>query len=259
MPMARNLFRGTPEVVDAGRRLVRLWAIMLDNTAGTWRCRRSRRSSAPTFRSCSGSSPGTPSALRGADADRRKARRRVRAPADLRRRNRRLHRRLALVRAGRLGRDADRRARRPGHGCCADEPGDALDHRRDLSAEAAGHGDRDLGRRLRARARDRPARRRPPDRAAELALDLLRQRPGGGARDRGELPADHGVEGRDPREPRPAGARDVGARPLRAHLRVDRGQRVRRPPRGSSARRRRGRARVVRADRAAAPPRPCST
>ena len=51
--------------------------------------------------------------------------------------------------------------------------------------------------------------------------------PVGVARDRRELPADHGVEGRDAREPRPAGPRDVGARPLRAHLRPDRGERVR--------------------------------
>ena len=68
-------------------------------------------------------------------------------------------------------------------------------------------GDRDLGGRLGARARDRPARRRPAHRAPELALDLLRQRPGRRGRDRGELPADHGVEGRDAREPRPARAR----------------------------------------------------
>ena len=36
----------------------------------------------------------------------------------------------------------------------------------------------DLGRRLRARARDRPARRRPDHRADQLELDLLHQRPG---------------------------------------------------------------------------------
>ena len=40
------------------------------------------------------------------------------------------------------------------------------------------------------RARDRPARRRAAHRARELALDLLRQHPGGSARDRRQLPAD---------------------------------------------------------------------
>ena len=81
-------------------------------------------------------------------------------------------------------------ADRPGRRRGADEPGDAVDHRRDLPAAAARDGDRHLGRRLRARARDRPARRRPAHRAPELALDLLHQRPGRGARDRGQLPVD---------------------------------------------------------------------
>ena len=40
-----------------------------------------------------------------------------------------------------------------------------------------GIGDRDLGRRLGPRARDRPARRRPDHRARQLELDLLHQRP----------------------------------------------------------------------------------
>ena len=199
--------------------------------------------------------------LRGADADRRQARRRVRPQADLRRRHRRLHRRVALVRARRLERDADRRARRSGCRRCADEPGDALDHRRDLPAEGAGDGDRDLGRRLGARARDRPARRRPADRAVELALDLLRQRSGGRDRDRRQLPVHHRVERRDAPEPRPARARDVGTWPVRAHLRSDRGERVRLDV-GADCRlvRRCGRrAHVVRRDRAAAAVAPCST
>ena len=42
-----------------------------------------------------------------------------------------------------------------------------------------GHGDRHLGRRLRDRARDRPARRRPDRRQHQLELDLLHQRAGG--------------------------------------------------------------------------------
>ena len=57
-------------------------------------------------------------------------------------------------------RDPDRRARHPGSRRRADEPVDALDHHRHLPAAPARHGDRDLGRRLGARARDRPARRR---------------------------------------------------------------------------------------------------
>ena len=72
----------------------------------------------------------------------------------------------------------DRRARRAGRRRRADEPGDALDHHGDVPAAAARHGDRHLGRRLGARARDRPARRRPDRRQHQLELDLLHQRPG---------------------------------------------------------------------------------
>ena len=59
----------------------------------------------------------------------------------------------------------------------ADEPGHAVDHHGDLPAPRARQGDRHLGRRLGHGARDRPARRRPPDRARQLELDLLHQRP----------------------------------------------------------------------------------
>ena len=62
-------------------------------------------------------------------------------------------------------RHPDRRARGSGRRRGADEPGDALDHHRDLPAARARHGDRHLGRRLRDGARDRPARRRPDHRA----------------------------------------------------------------------------------------------
>ena len=71
----------------------------------------------------------------------------------------------------------DRRARRPGARRRADEPRDALDHHRHLPAAPARDGDRHLGRRLGARARDRPARRRRDHRAHQLELDLLHQRP----------------------------------------------------------------------------------
>ncbi len=87
-----------------------------------------------------------------------------------------LHARLAALRPCDERRHADRCARPAGRRRGADEPGDALDHRRDVPAAPAGHRDRDLGGRLRARARDRPARRRPAHRARELELDLLRQR-----------------------------------------------------------------------------------
>ena len=85
--------------------------------------------------------------------------------------------RLARLRARAERGRPDRRARRPGRRRGDDEPGDALDHHRDLPAAAARHGDRHLGRRLGAGARDRPARRRPDHRAHRLELDLLHQRP----------------------------------------------------------------------------------
>ena len=75
---------------------------------------------------------------------------------DLHRRPGHLHRRLALVRARRRRRVADRRPHRPGRRRRADEPGDTLDHHRHLPAAAARNGDRHLGRRLGARPRDRP-------------------------------------------------------------------------------------------------------
>jgi MFS family permease len=57
-------------------------------------------------------------------------------------------------------------------------PGDPLDHQRRVRAGGARDRDRDLGGRLRQRARDRAAARRPAHRARRLELDLLRQRPG---------------------------------------------------------------------------------
>ena len=45
--------------------------------------------------------------------------------------------------------------------------------------------------------------------------------------DRGQLPADHGIEGRDAREPRPARSRHLGPRALRAHVWPDRGEQLR--------------------------------
>ena len=92
--------------------------------------------------------------------------------------------------------------------------------------QAARHGDRHLGRRLRARARDRPARRRA-DRPSNInwnwiffvnvpvgALGIV------ASRDLHRRVARHLARA----EPRPAGPRHLGARPVRAQLRADRGQ-----------------------------------
>ncbi len=114
-----------------------------------------------------------------------------------------------------------------GAGAALDEPGDALDHRRDVPAAAAGDGDRDLGGRVGARARDRPPRRRAADGARELELDLLRQRPRRDPRHLRQLPPDRRVARPDARAARPAWPRDVGDRALRAHLRADRGEHLR--------------------------------
>ena len=122
----------------------------------------------------------------------------------------------------------DRGARRPGRRRGAHEPGHALDHHGSVPAAAARHGDRDLGRRLGVGARHRPARRRAADRARRLELDLLRQRADRDRRDRRRPAADRRDEGHLARAaPRPARPRHVGARPLRAHLRADRGEHLR--------------------------------
>ena len=114
--------------------------------------------------------------------------------------------------------------------------------------QGARQGDRDLGRRLGHGPRDRPARRRPAHRARQLELDLLHQRP-----DRHRRPARDSVPGRRvarhveraaPRRPR---ARHLGGRPVRAHVRVHRGELLRLDvDRGSSARSRSPRSRSSR-------------
>ena len=123
----------------------------------------------------------------------------------------------------------DRRTHRPGRRRGAHEPRDALDHHRDVPAAPARDGDRHLGGRLGARARDRPARRRPAHRARRLELDLLRQRPGRHPRASSSaccvIDESQGHVARA--APRPARPRDVGRRPLRAHVRADRGEHVR--------------------------------
>ena len=161
-------------------------------------------------------------------SDRRKARRPARAPRDLHRRPRHLHRVVAVVRAGRRSRVAHRRAHRPGHRCRADEPGDPLDHHGDVPAASARDGDRHLGRYLCARARDRTDRRRRAHREDPLELDLLhqhsRRRRGG---DRGAT-----LHRRDERHvrrttSRRAGAPHLGDRALRPDVWADRDERPR--------------------------------
>ena len=122
----------------------------------------------------------------------------------------------------------DRRARRAGGRRGADEPGDALDHHGHVPAAPARHRDRDLGRRVGARARDRPARRRTDRRADQLELDLLHQRPGRSARDPRRLRLHRRVARHLARAaPGLPGPRHLAARPLRAQLRADRGEQLR--------------------------------
>ncbi len=87
---------------------------------------------------------------------------------------------LSSATAG-LAADADLagcQPRRPGRRRGADDAGDALDHHRRLPRLRARQGDGDVGRRLGPRPRGRPGARRLPDRARQLAGDLLPQHPG---------------------------------------------------------------------------------
>ena len=143
-----------------------LFMIMLDNTVVNVALPSIQRSLAPQgFRARVGRRR-LRADLRRVHAHRRQARRPASAGADLRRRPRRSSPPSSLA-CGLAGQrdDPDRRARRPGPRRGDDEPGDALDHHRHLPAAAARDGDRHLGRRLGARARDRPARRRPDHRS----------------------------------------------------------------------------------------------
>ena len=166
--------------------------------------------------------------VRRADADRRKARRSPRSAANLHRRARDLHPRLARLRPGDERRVPDRRPRRAGSRLGADEPRDALDHHRHVPAAPARDGNWPLGRCLGDGARNRPAPRWPDHRPHPLELGLLHQRADRDPRDR-RRPARHRRVARHVRgpAPRPPRAGRVGDRPLRAHLRPDRGQRAR--------------------------------
>ena len=103
----------------------------------------------------------------------------ARAAADLPRRPRRLHPRLAPRRPRLVGGVADRGARVPGARRGDHHAGRALDPLDDVRRGArAQHRARRLGRRRRLRRRRGRAARRDPHRRAELGVDLLRQRPG---------------------------------------------------------------------------------
>ena len=137
--------------------------------------------------------------VRGADADRRQARGRLRPPAASSSSASPSSRSPRSPAASRRAATCSSRARdRAGRRGGADEPGDAVDHRRDLPAAAARHGDRHLGRRLRARARDRPARRRPPHGHASWNWIFFVNVPGRDPGHRRELPPDRRVSRPDP-------------------------------------------------------------
>ena len=118
-----------------------------------------------------------------------------------------------------------------------------------------GNGDRHLGRRLRARARDRPARRRRDHRADQLELDLLHQHPGRPPRDRRRVRVHPPSRATPPasRSRTSPGLVTSAARPLRAQLRADRGEQLRLDvePDPGLVRGRGGRARRLRPARAA--------
>ena len=108
-----------------------------------------------------------------------------------------------------------------------DEPGDALDHRRDVPAAAARDRDRDLGRRLRDGARDRPARRRRDHGAVNWSWVFYINVPIGIL---GFFAARLFIdESKDTREQRLdlAGPRDVRRCAVRADLRADRVEQAR--------------------------------
>ena len=128
-----------------------------------------------------------PHRIRRAAPARRPPRRPRRAPARLPRRPDALHARLAAVRRRPEPGRPRRRALRAGRRRRVHLRRDPRHDRHAVPAPGrAGEGDRRLLVRRRRRRLDRPARRRRAHRGAELALDLLRQRPD---RDRDRRPA----------------------------------------------------------------------
>ena len=134
----------------------------------------------------------------------------LRPQADLHDRHRHLPDRLGPVRAQPEHGDADPLPRHPGHRRRFTVPGGARDHRRHVHAGRARQVPGAVRGGLRRGLHRRPAGRRLPDRAGQLALDLLRQHP-----DR---------PGRAVRHLATAAEREVGARdpqlrhPRRRHL-----------------------------------------
>ena len=138
--------------------------------------------------------------------------------------------------------------RHPGRRRGVHDAGHALDHHRHLPARGARQGDRHLGRRVRARAGDRPGRGRRAHRVRLLARDLLPQPAGGRRRRGGDAVRDARVARRDAPRTRstgPASRRSrsasrrscsrssratpgAGARPRSSACCVDRGRRARR-------------------------------
>ena len=159
----------------------------------------------------------------------------VRSAQDLRRRRRRVHDRLVLLRAGVVRGRADRLACRSGSGRGDHLPGGARDHHDDVRrGRRAEQGARDLGRDRRRRRGGRGARGRRAHEVLRLGMDLLRQR--AGRRDRAG--ADAAVRPREPRRAR------VDARTSRAPSRSPRASpcsstrsRPRRPTTGAARRR----------------------
>ena len=165
--------------------------------------------------------------LRRPARDRRAARGHPRTPADVPLRRRRVR---GVQRGDRpCARPglADRRPRHPGRGRGVHDARHALDHHRDLPPARARQGHRDVGRRVRARAGDRPSRGRCSDPVRLLASDLLPE-PAGGRRRRGRDPVRGArVARRDHRAlDRLARHRDALGRAHRARPRADRGQLV---------------------------------
>ena len=101
----------------------------------------------------------------------------VRPQADLHDRHRHLPGRLRPVRAQPEHGDADPLPRYPGHRRRFVVPGGARHHRRHVHAGRTRQVPGAVRGGVRHRLRRRPARRRLPDRAGQLALDLLRQHP----------------------------------------------------------------------------------
>ena len=174
----------------------------------------------------------------------------LRPQADVHARHRDLPGRLGPVRPEPEHGDAHPLPRHPGHRRGRPVPGRAGDHRRPVHAQGTRQVPGPVRGRLRHRLHRRPAGRRLPDRALQLALDLLRQHPDRHRRAHRHpaAAADRQADRRD-QELRPPRWRDLHGRHLvparrpdqqavqrldRAHRRRLHPRRARRDPRCSS-------------------------